>query len=288
MRTHRFPAFGIGVCLLLAGCGGEPPTPPTERYFADAKKNLDALDYDAALKNLDRLVKAAGDQPIGQQGFVVRTALLVALADGTKQMGDAYSTGMKQPYAQARQTQFVKMRADYYGIARVRLMNAMEAVMGQRAKLGEKSLPLDVRFPEYSGTAHPAVEKIKNGQVVEESDRYRAELESVRNALALVFAHITGAGDDVAKAHALFEKGALQIDPRVYLVQLSSDFLRLADIFGRQALDDPRYQRISLEVIRDNLDRALKLLEAKPDKDLEAQARKLKANCEKTLKTLGG
>lgn len=287
MRSYLLSTFTLSLCL-LPGCTGAPPTPTAELYFSDAKKNLTSLDYDAALKNLDRLVKAAGEQPLGQQGAVLRTALLVGLADGTKQMGDAYGSGIKQPSAQARQAQFVKMRADYYGIARVRLMNAMEAVMAQRAKLGEKSVPLDVRFPEYSGTPHPAVEKIRNGQWAEDNDRYRAELESVRNSLARVFAQIAGVGDDVAKGHALFDKGGLQIDPRVYLIELSNDFLRLSEMFGRQALDDPRYHRISLEVIRDTLDVALKLLAAKPDKNLEAQAKKLKASCEKTLKTLGG
>jgi len=41
------------------------------------------------------------------------------------------------------------------------------------------------------------------------------------------------------------------------------------------------------QVVRGNLDVALKLLGAKPDKDLEARAKKMQADNDKILKKLG-
>jgi hypothetical protein len=58
-------------------------------------------------------------------------------------------------------------------------------------------------------------------------------------------------------------------------------------MFDRRGLDDARYRRISLEVVRDNADVVLILLEKKPDKELETRAKKLKADCEAALKKLG-
>lgn len=284
MQPRLFPPFGLALCLVLAACTSAPPT--GEQYFSDAKNNVATLDFESALKNLDRLIKSAGDQPIAQQGTVLRTALLTAMADGSKQMAEAYGAGAKQPPAQARQAQFTQMRSDYYGVARVRLMNAMEAVMQQRGKLGNQPLRLDMAFPEFSGTGNPAVTKVKDGYWAEEADRYRVELETVRNALARALARLAGAGEDVHKGRAAFGKGGVEIDPRVYLIELSNAFVQLSEIFDKNALNDARYRRIALEVVRDNMDAALKLLGAKPDKELEAKAKKIRAESEKALNAL--
>src|SRR5574337_959150 len=182
MRSRLCCLFSLAFCLLLVGCTSAPPAPTPAQYFNDAKTNLRAMDYDAALKNLDRLIKSAGDQPLGQQGILLRAVLLTAMAEGNKQMADAFGIGVKQPAAQARPAVFSKMRADYYGMARARLMNSMEAVMGERAKLGAQPMPLDIAFPEFSGTEHPAIAQIRSGRAVADAERYRAELESVRNA----------------------------------------------------------------------------------------------------------
>ncbi len=287
MRS-RFTVFPvIGTCLLVWACTSAPPTPSTEQYFNDAKNNLNTMDYEVALKNLDRLIKSAGEQPFGQEGTVIRTVLLTAMAEGTRQMAEAYATGAKQPAVQAQRTVFVKMRADYYGVARVRLMNAMEGVMSQRAKLGDQPIRLDLPFPAFSATEHPALAQIKAGRAVPDAERYRAELESVRNAFARGMAGLAGAREDVPKGHARFQQGNMQVDPRLYLVEMTEDFLHLSDIFGPRGLDDSRYRRTTLEVVRDNLDLASKLLAAKPDKELETRVKTLKGECDKQFKALG-
>jgi hypothetical protein len=273
----------LGVFLLFSSCG-PPPAPPAQQFFTDAKNNLQAMDYDAALKNLDRLIEAAGEEPLGKQGVILRTALYTAMADATKSMAEAYDEGWRK--TRVDHLQFQKMKLDYYGICRVRLMNAMESVMGQRSKLGEP-MTLDIAFPDYSGTEPVTVAMIRQGQYPQDEERFRAQREVERNALARALARVAGAGDDVAKGKAAFEKGSVQIDPRVYLLELSGAFHKLGDIFDRKALDDPRYRRITLEVVRDNSDIVLKMLESKPDKDLATRAKKLKADCVKELKKLG-
>ncbi len=288
MPGRTLHSLGITVCcLLLLACTGAPPTPSAQQYFIDAKNNLAAADFDTALKNLDRSIKTAGEQPVGQQASVLRAVLLTALAGGSKEMAEAYGTGVKEPEGQAHFGYFNKTRSGYYGISRVRLIDAMQAVMDQRSRLGEKLLPLEVNFPGFVGAEDPAVTKIKKGYAVEDADRYRAELKSDRNALARTLAALVGAGEDPNKGQEIFSKGKVEIDPRVYLIELSNTFLRLGSIFERRALDDPRYLRAVNEVVRDNMDLALKLLAAKPDKDLEARAKKIRADCEKSLKALG-
>jgi len=282
MRRRFSPLFLLGVFLLVSSCG-PPPAPPAQQFFADAKNNLKAMDYDAALKNLDRLIAAAEGQPLGQQGVILRTALYTAVAEGTKRMAEAYDEGWRA--ARVDHSQFVTMKSNYYGICRVRLMNAMESVMGQRNKLDEP-MTLEAAFPDYSGTDPVMVAMIEKGQYPKDEERFRAEREVVRNALARTLARMVGAGEDVAKGKAAFEKGSVQIDPRVYLLELSAMFYTLSEIFDRKVLDDSRYRGLSVEVVRDNMDILLKMLESKPDKDLETRAKKLKADCEKEIKKL--
>jgi tetratricopeptide (TPR) repeat protein len=283
---HLYLPVVLGTCLsLLVACTSAPPPPAPEQYFGDARANLATMDFEAALRNLSRAIQVAGEQPVGQQAAVLRAALLTAMADASKQFAEACTAGAKQ--SRTHVGQFNRLRTDYYGIARGRLVEAMETVIGQRAKLTNQPVPLAVEFPGFSGTDPPALGRLQIGAWVEETERQRAELEITRNALARLLARLVGAGEDVHKGRAAFEKGGVEIDPRIYLIELSDAFLRLSKIFERGALDDPRYRRISYEAVGETLDVALKLLADQPDKQLEARAKKIKGECEKGLKAIG-
>jgi hypothetical protein len=130
------------------------------------------------------------------------------------------------------------------------------------------------------------VAKIKSGQWVVDNDRYAAELLTDRNALAHTLAAIAGGGPDPSKGQQIFASGKVDLDPRVYIIELSNSFLAIGDIFDLQALNEPAHSRTVCQVVQGNLDVALKLLAAKPDKDLEARVKKMQAQCEKGLKNL--
>lgn len=281
----RKSALLLLVCLFVLACSGEPPKPAALPFTA-AKENLGTLDYDAALKNLDKTIKAAPDEANAKEAAIIRIALLTAMAQGSRDMALAYGVGVKQPAARLQTGPYTRMRSDYFGIARVRLMNAMEAVLTQRKNLSDAPLSLNLKFPDFSGTEHAAMEKIRHGMAVQDADRYRAELETSRNYFARVMSALAGGGEDVHKGHAAFDKGAVQLDSRLYLLELTAVFFKLSEIFEVKNLDDPRYLRTTLEVVQGNLDVLDKLLAARPDKDLEARAKKLRADCAKAFKKL--
>jgi hypothetical protein len=287
MRHRFFPSLAIPILLLLAACSGGPPTNPGEKYLSDARTSLKTSDFNAAVKNLDAAIKSAGDEPLGQQAAVLRVALVTALADSGKQMAEAYGLGTKEPAAKSRSGAFSKMRADYYGIARSRLMDAMQSVMNQRSKLSGNSMPIEVNFPGFTGGADPTVTKIKSGQWVADADRFAAETHMDRNALARILTGLAGAGSDHNKGQQLFSSAKVEIDPRMYLIELSSRFLEIGGMFDPRGTNQPDQLRLVNQVVRGNLDVAMKLLAAKPDKDLEARVKKMQADCDKTLKKLG-
>jgi hypothetical protein len=281
---HRpWPLLFIAICVLLMACSNAPTTPEGNVPFTDAKNNFKASDYSAALVNLDKTIKWTKDESIRQQAIVLRTALVTALADSYKQMAEAYYTGAKQPAGQSHSGAFSVKRSDYYKTAQGYLMDAMQATMDQRAKLGGNTVPIEVTFPGFMAT-NPGMSKIKLGQVVSDSEGVSAEVQADRNAFAVVLSAIAGAGQDPNKGQQAFSSGKADIDPRVYIIELSNSFMHSSTMFDYRGLNAPDRLRTVNEVVRGNLEVAEKLLAAKPDKDLEARVKKLQADCDKVLK----
>jgi hypothetical protein len=202
MQSRRLPSLLV-VSLLLVACSGAPPTPVGEQRLTDARNNLKASDFNAALTNLDFAIQSAGDEPAGQQAVVLRIALTTALADAGKQMGDAYGVGVKEPAARSRFGPFSKMRINYYGVARAHLMDAMQSVMDQRRKLSGNPIPVEVTFPSFTGGTDSTLLRIKSGQWVEDGDRYSAELLADRNALARLLSAPVRSPTRASKSSAL-------------------------------------------------------------------------------------
>jgi hypothetical protein len=283
---HRpWPFLTIAISVLLLACSCAPPVSESDKAFTDARNNLKFSDFDGALNNLDKAIKSAKDESPRQQALVLRIALVTALAEADRQMAEAYYAGAQQLAAQSHSSPFYKMRSDYYSTANTLLMDAMQTVMNQRSKLGGNPIPMEVSFPSFTGT-NPGLTKIKSGQLISDSDRLSTDLQADRNALAIVLSAIAGAGQDPNKGQAAFSSGKVDVDPRIYLIELSNSFLQTGAIFESRALNQPDRLRTVNEVVRGNLDVALKLLAAKPDKELEARVKKIQADCEKTLKKL--
>ena len=285
MKHLLSPLFGMALSVFLVACQSGPTKSPSEQYLSDARNNLKSSDFSAALTNLEGAMKAAPDEPAGQQAAVLRVALVTAMADASKQMAEAYAAGARQPAA--RTGAFGRMRNDYYGISRTRLMDAMQSVMNQRGKLGANAMTVEVTFPGFTGGSDPAVTKIKNGQWIEDPERVGAEMLADRNALAKVLSAMAGAGQDVNKGEQMFSSGKVEIDPRVYLLELSDNFLQTGGIFEVRGLNELDHLRTVNQVVKGNLDVLDKLLAAKPDKDLETREKKMKDDVEKMLKKLG-
>ncbi len=283
MLKRPWPLLFIVVCVLLMACSNTPTTPEGNVPFTDAKNNFKASDYSAALVNLDKTIKWTKDESIRQQAIVLRTVLVTALADSYRQMAEAYYTGAKQPAGQPHAGAFSVKRSDYYKTAQGYLMDGMQATMDQRAKLGSSTTPIEVIFPGFMAT-NPGMTKIKLGQAVTDSEGASAELQAERNALAVALSAVAGAGQDPNKGQQAYSSGKVDVDPRVYIIELSNSFMQSSVMFDYRGLNAPDRMRTVNEVVKGNLEVAEKLLAAKPDKDLEARVKKMQADCDKALK----
>jgi len=281
---HRpWPIFVVAVGILLLACSGAPPTPEGTKIYGDALVTLSKSDFDAALRNLDKAIKAAPDEDSRMKAVILRTALVTAQADAYRQMAEAYYSGAKQPAGAGHTGGFYKQRSDYYSTGSSLLMDAMQSVMNQRAKLGDKPMPLEVGFPGFTGT-NPGMLKIKAGQLLGDSERIGAEQQADRDALAVVLTSIAGKGQDPQKGKDAYATGKVEIDPRVYIIELSNSFLESGAMYEVHGLNQPEKLRTVKDVVKGNLEVATKLLAAKPDKNLEARVKKILDDCDKGQK----
>ena len=163
----------------------------------------------------------------------------------------------------------------------------MQYVMDQRSKLSSTPVAVEVAFPGFTGGTDPGLAKIKSGILISDNERVNTELQLDRDALAQVLAGLAGADQNLNKGRDLYAAGKVQVDPRVYLIVFSDEFLRIAQMFDVRGVNDPAKFRTCNEVVRGNLEVASKMLEAKPDKDLETRVKKMQSDCDKCLKKLG-
>jgi len=272
MKSRPLAVVAVILSVFLASCSSGPSVPEGDQHFLDAKNNLKASDFKAALTNLDATIRTTTDPAMKEEAKVIRVAVLTAMAEADRQMGEAYQIGAKQPAASGHTAAYYKNRTDYYNTAHSLLMNAMQSVMDERSKLGDKPLAMELAFPGFMGT-NPTLDHLKEGQLLSDGDRMQAELQADRNALAKVLTAIAGAKDDVNKGQEIYAKGKVEIDPRVYLIALSDSFLTTGAMFGPRGLNEADHLATVNQVVMGNMAVAQKLLTAKPDKDLEAQAR---------------
>jgi hypothetical protein len=276
----------LAFCVLLFGCSNAPKTSLGEQQFGDAKNSLKSSDFKAALNNLNGTIKNADNDALRQQAILLRVALVTALANSNEQMAEAYKAGAKMPLAYKNTTAFARMRSDYYTQARAYLMDAMQSVMDQRSKLNGP-VNVELAFPGFTGGVDAGLAKIKNGELIGDAERLGSEQQLVRNSLAQVLAGFAGAGQDLNKARDIFNAGKVDVDPRLYIVVLSDNFLHIGAMFDKPSLNDADKLRTVNQVVEGNLVVATKLLAAKPDKDMETHVKKMQADCDKCLKKLG-
>lgn len=286
MPTRILPVSTLALYLLFVACAGEPPVTTAAQYFAAMKDNMAAMEYAAALKNIDFLLKAPGHEPLDLQARLLQVALLTAVADGRREMAEAYDQGRKEPAARESYSEFTRVRADYYRGARDHLIAAMETFLKHRGELESEPIPLEVAFPGFSGGESTTLARIRSGLWAGADDRQRAELEVTRNALARILTRLVRAEDDLHKGQEIFQQGNVEISPCCYLVEMSRTMVEVGKVFDPEALDDARFRRISYEIARDNVDTALELMGDQPNKEHLAKARKFKALCEKSLKAM--
>lgn len=263
---------------LLTGCGGPiiPRTP--EALYALAQEQIANANFRPAVDTLARVARADPRSEPARRARPLRMALLSGMAHGFAHMGEDYLAGYQQAGAAAYASQMRTMAMDYFGRARGRSIELLEALDLMLRQPASEPLRLDLPRPQPPGPSATVSSRVRRGEWVEEAERQRAETDVIRQQFGN-FPTYSGARIGASGA-------PIEIAPAAFYLGVARDILELSRIFRPEALNERRTLRLFYERAATAAQRAAQLAREAGDQKLEAEGQQVLAQCQEALKKM--
>ncbi|MFQ5695375.1 MAG: hypothetical protein ACE5HB_05250, partial [Terriglobia bacterium] len=122
-------AGALAVCAFLLAACGEPIVPRSpEALYALAQQQLSNNNFSPALDTLARVVREAPDSESGRRARVLQIALLGGMARAFREVAESYLAGSQEAGAAAYAPRMRSVAMDYFGRARGRSIEMVEAL----------------------------------------------------------------------------------------------------------------------------------------------------------------
>lgn len=279
-RTAGWLGALIGSVLLLAACG-EPIVPRSpEALYALAKEQLANANYSPALDTLGRVMRAGPDTEPARRSRLLHLSLLGGLARGYKEMAESYLAGSEHPGAAAYASQMRSMAMDYFGRARGRSLEMVEAL--DRLLREPPTVPLRLDYARPVAVAGSAtLASVRQGNWVADAERVQAEREKVLEGLAGLMAGLAG---EPGKAGTGAPADVREFDPAGFYLGAARELLSMSGLYRPQALKDPRLFRLYHQRALAAAERASELARARGDAGRLEESQRLEEVCRQVLK----
>jgi hypothetical protein len=267
--------------LALVGCGGQQPaqqTNPAEAKYAEVGKALADVKYEKAISLTSEILSKFGDTEFADRARILRAVLLAGTSDGYRSLAETYMKGMEKA---KRGAPFRATAYDYYRKEKSSALGFYESA-GYCLKnfTDTKTCVLECRFPSQDIVNNRFLDLVLRGAEIAQDRRMQAEEDELRNGITRMLTRFVGAGEDRMKARKLLETGSHEIDHTVFFLTMSQVLLKSQMLFARSVLNEPdKYQAFFQRAV-DSYNQVDRLLKAKPDKDLQKDAAKVKADIE--------
>lgn len=278
----RWVSFFLLPWLLLAliGCGGQSAqqTNPAEAKYAEVEKALADVKYEKAISLTSEVINKFGDTEFADKARILRTVLLAGTCDGYRSLAETYMKGMEKSKrgGPLRGTAY-----DYYRKEKSSALGFFESASYCLKNFSDtKKCYLDCKFPSQDIVNNRFLGLVLRGNEIEQDKRMQAEEDELCNGIVRMFTRFVGAGEDRVKARKLLEGGSYELDHTAFFLTMSQVLLKSQMLFARSVLNEPdKYQAFFQKAV-DSYNQVDKLLKAKPDKDLQKEANKVKADIE--------
>lgn len=269
---------GLILCgLLVFGCAGPIVPRSPEALYDLAKAQLANANFTPAVDTLTKVSQEAPDSEPGRRAQVLRVALLGGMARGFKEIGETCLAGRQKAGAAKYATEMRTVAMDYFGRARGRSIEMVEALDYLIRYTPTGPFRVDVPLPAVPGGGSPVLAKVRLGNWVRTEELAQAESEAVRLGLSQTLTRLAGAGD-VNQARARF-RGEVELDPAVFYLGAAQEIVDISSIYGKDALQDVRLFRLFHERAAAAAEQAGKLAEKKGDRKLQAESERLRKRC---------
>ncbi len=273
--------------LLILACGPTAQQRPAglAGQYDDAKVMFKRGKFDRSLDFTDSLAAASSPNEFTERARVLRVVVFTGLIHGYKYTADAYSKGIdntKDPHYKAA---FGRQRHDCIQLGGKRALDLGEVT--QRLIQGD-ALPKELTFEApYPATEGPIEVKdlirISQGGWVETEQQDAAAIDAARKGVDESLAEVTGG--DRAKARAVLAAGSLKLDGVDFSLYLGHALFEGASFFDRKHIHDPQKFRTLLNLADGSAKAGLALLKDNPNKDKEAELKKLQDQIKTALKS---
>lgn len=272
---------------LFAGCGGpQKPANPAEGRYADVEKAISEVKFEKALSLTGEIQSKFSDSEYADKARVLKTVLMAGMATGYRNMSDVYMEGLEK--SAKKPTSFRTTAFDYYRKQKSLALGLFELTdYYVKNQSDSKPLILACKFPSQDPVTSRTFEQLRRGFPISSEQQTATEENELKTAVLQSLTKFVGAGDDRAKARKDLEGGSLTLNSAEFITLLGQNLLENQKIFARTALNDPPNFLAFYKKAKECSDLAQTMLKAKPDKHVQQESDKLKADLDALQKKIG-
>lgn len=263
-------ALLLGVGTALLSCNGPIVARSPEALYALATEQIANANYSPAVDTLAKVIQAPEQTEWAGRAQALRMALLAGMARSFKEIAESYLEGHQQAGAAAYASQMRSIAMDYFGRARGRSIEMVEALDRMLREPGAGPVRVELSLPPASAAPGTALAKVRQGTWIENPELLQTEKDQVRRQLEQTLA--TMAGADGGSSAAAFYLAA------------ADEIVNLSSIYRPEALGDARMFRLFHERAATAASRAAELARESGNHKLEEESQKLVAHCKEVLK----
>ncbi len=233
----------------LPGCNGGPAAPKggsPEWHWDNASFYYDRGEFSKMSAELDNV--ASRETPLKERARVWRTVLMMGLARGYMEVGDAYRAAIEES---------PKLRPSYEPLlqqinreARQFAIELTESLGDLDQAWGTNEVICQFPFPPGAATVPPVIEGIREGQNVAMEQVESASERTVQRGVVLAATEFCGfgAGAEFAEeAKAAFAAGPVTISNDDARFATAKILLDMSLVFSRKRVDDPKIRLALIE-----------------------------------------
>ncbi len=262
-------SLGLGTALLL-NCNGPIVARSPEALYALATEQIANANYSPAIDTLAKVIQAPEQTEWAGRAQALRMALLAGMARSFKEIAESYLEGHEQAGAAAYASQMRAIAMDYFGRARGRSIEMVEALDRMLREPGAGPGRVELSLPPASAPPAATLAKVRQGTWIENPELLTAEKDQVRRQLEQTLATMAGADGGSS--------------PAAFYLAAAREIVNLSSIYRPEALGDARMFRLFHERAATAAGRAAELAREAGNRKLEEESQKLVAHCREVLR----
>jgi hypothetical protein len=272
----------LALLAMGIGCGGGEPQKtanPAEAKYAEVEKAMADVKFEKAISLTSEIISKYTDSEFAEKARVLRTILLAGVSAGYGKMAEIYIEGTGK--ARKDSGQFRATAWDYYRKQRAGALAFYESADYCLKNYSEThQCIIQIKFPDQDIVTNHSLELVRRGNLVDSEKRLGGEEDEMRNGVITMLTLFLGHGIDRALARKDLESGSHRLEHSEYFATISSQLLANQKLFARAALNEPGRAQAYFKKAVEMHAFTEKLLKAKPNKDVQKEADKVKADIE--------